>query len=106
MEKTETSMYSSPLSFFLEKKINLRRNLKILSIENTGDSILIKCCKKDDEIDGAIALVFSKNPLTLRKWIIFDDKKDESPGKSTEITLLNWKFGHKISDKEFEKLGI
>jgi outer membrane lipoprotein-sorting protein len=102
-EKTETSTYSSPLSFLLEKKVNLRKYLKILLIQNAEDSISIKLCKKDDDSEGAITLVFSKKPLTLRKWIVFDDKDEQSPDQGTEISLINWKRNHEIPDNEFEK---
>ncbi|MDR2781083.1 MAG: outer membrane lipoprotein carrier protein LolA [Holosporaceae bacterium] len=102
-EKTETSMYSSPLSFFLERKINLRENLKILSVQDVDDMLAIKFCKKDDDEEGAVTLIFSKNPLMLRKWIVFPNKNDESLSETTEISLINWKFKHKISDDEFNK---
>ncbi|MDR0678100.1 MAG: outer membrane lipoprotein carrier protein LolA [Holosporaceae bacterium] len=104
-EKTETSTYSSPLSFFLERKINLQSKIKVLSIQDESDFLSIKFCKKNENEDGAVTLVFSKNPLTLRKWIIFSNKKDELSYENTEISLINWKSKHFISNKEFEKLN-
>jgi outer membrane lipoprotein-sorting protein len=103
-EKTETSMYSSPLSFFLERKINLRANLKVLSFYDNGDDMLIiKFCKKDENAEGAVALIFSKNPFTLQKWIIYPDKKNESLSGTVEVSLLNQKTKHSIPSEEFEK---
>jgi hypothetical protein len=78
--------------------------LKILYIEDKGDFLSIKFGKKNEEAEsGAITLIFSKNPLTLRKWIIFSNKNDDSFAECTEISLINWKSKHFISDKEFEK---
>ncbi|MDR0968249.1 MAG: outer membrane lipoprotein carrier protein LolA [Holosporaceae bacterium] len=103
MEKTETSTYSSPLSFFLERKINLRDNVDLLSIKNEDNYLFLKFCKKDKNAEGAVMLIFSKKPLILRGWIVFSDKNDESPSKSTEISFAKQKSGHFISDKEFER---
>jgi outer membrane lipoprotein-sorting protein len=102
-EKTETSTHSSPLSFFLERKIDLHNNPKIMSIQNEEDMLAIKFCKKNDSENGAVVLFFSKNPLTLRKWIILPNKDDESYYEGTEISLFNWKIGGPIPDEEFEK---
>jgi outer membrane lipoprotein-sorting protein len=101
-EKTETSAYSSPLSFLLEPQISLERHLEILSVHDGKDEFSLKLCKKDGETDGAILLVFSKNPLVLKKWILLEDKKNTAAG-NTEVFLQNHKYGHYISDKEFEK---
>jgi outer membrane lipoprotein-sorting protein len=103
-EKTETSMYSSPLSFLLEKKIDLRKNLKMLSVYEETDCLSIKFCKQDDDAEGAVTLVFSKNPLTLRKWIISLDKNGESSAGSVEVVLSNTKSGHSVSAEEFKHL--
>jgi outer membrane lipoprotein-sorting protein len=102
-EKTETSTHSSPLSFFLDRKINLRGKLEVLSVQNEEDMLAIKFCKKNDDENGAVVLFFSKNPLMLRKWIILPNKNDESYSEGTEISLFNWKIGDSIPDEEFEK---
>ncbi|MDR2107270.1 MAG: outer membrane lipoprotein carrier protein LolA [Holosporaceae bacterium] len=102
-EKTETSMYSSPLSFLLEKKINLRKNLKVLSVTDEADFLSIKFCRKNEEDEGAVTLVFSKNPLTLIKWTVFSDSDDESFSGRVEISLLNPKSGHDIPAEEFKR---
>jgi len=102
-EKTVTSMYSSPLSFFLERKINLRKNLKVLETKEGDDFVSVKFCKKDEDSEGAITLVFSKNPLTLRKWLLFPTKNNI--WEYTEISLLNWKTKHHIPNEEFEKFS-
>lgn len=100
-EKSETSVYSSPLSFFLNKKVNFKDNVKIIYASETNDAIFIKVCKKDEDAEGSVLLVFSKNPIELRKWIVFKDRTDEKAG--IEISLFNWKTGGKIPDNIFDK---
>ena len=100
-EKSETSVYSSPLSFFLDKKVNFQEKLEVIYASESDDAIFAKFCKKDEDAEGAVLLVFSKNPMELRKWIIFSDKNDESVG--IEVSLFNWKTGENISDNIFDK---
>ncbi|MDR0580585.1 MAG: outer membrane lipoprotein carrier protein LolA [Holosporaceae bacterium] len=102
-EKTETTIYSSPLSFFLEPKIDLRKNVRVLSIHDDGDAVSIKFCRPNAEDDGTVTLLFSKNPLTLRQWTISSHSDDSSSAASTEISLFNWRSGHSIPDDEFQK---
>lgn len=104
-ERTETTTYSSPLSFLLEKTVDLQKKLKVVSIQNSEDSIAIKLCRKEEESEGAVTLVFSRNPLLLRKWILWPRKKEKHSSVGTEISLLNWKYNHRISDEKFRKFN-
>lgn len=101
-EKDEFPLHSSPIAFFLEKKIDLRRelqkNLQLQNIQDGEDRISIKFSTKNKE--GAITLVFSKNPFVLRKWEI-----QENHTKCTHILLFNWKYGEPIDDAVFESLS-
>ena len=100
-EKTVTSMYSSPLSFFMESVIRMENAVKTLSTVDEQGILSITFCKKDPDVDGAIKMVFQKNPFMLLKWEIFNSKKDLNLWNSTQIILLNHEFGKKISDAEF-----
>lgn len=100
-EKTVTSMYSSPLAFFMESTIKLKETVKILSVVDEGRLFSIIFCKKDKNTDGAIKMVFQKTPFMLLKWEIFNSKKDITMDNSIQIILLNQESGKTISDKEF-----
>lgn len=100
-EKTVTSMYSSPLAFFMESTISLKDYVKVLSIIDEHGILSITFCKKDPDIDGAVTMVFQKNPIMLLKWEIFNTKEDINFGNSIQVILLNHEFGKKISDNEF-----
>ncbi|GHU11775.1 hypothetical protein FACS189449_03940 [Alphaproteobacteria bacterium] len=104
-EKTISSMHSSPLSFFLERKINLRGNVKVLSAVEQADEMVITFSQKNDEAEGAVSLFFKKNPIKLLKWEIFNNKNNIAKDDSTKILLLDSEINtKKINDDEFDKL--
>jgi outer membrane lipoprotein-sorting protein len=100
-EKSMTSAHSSPLSFFLDPVIKLRSNLRIVRAEETSQRLSVTFCKADEDIDGAITVVFSQNPFQLLQWEIFSSKKDIPSGNSIKILLLQPNFNGKVSEKEF-----
>ena len=102
-EKTIISVYSSPLAFFLEKKIDLKENIKIVSLDESSDSVTVTLKKKGDEDEGAITLLFSKNPLRLKGWVIMENN---NYGRKTQIVLENAQFNAAFSDKEFDKFFL
>ncbi len=101
-EKTIISVYSSPLSFFLEKKIDLQENVKIISQDESPNFIAITFKKKGDEDVGAITLVFSKKPFQLKGWTILEN---DNYGRQTRIILKNTQFNARFSDKEFDSFS-
>jgi outer membrane lipoprotein-sorting protein len=102
-EKTIISVYSSPLAFFLEKKVDLKNNAKVTALDESPNSITITLKKPREENEGAITLVFSKNPFQLRGWIILENN---NYGRQTQLILENTKFNASFSDKEFEKFSL
>ena len=109
-EKTKTTAHSSPFSFLLRRKTNLRENLEILDLhDNETEASLTFRCKNDDS-DGSsndspvIRMHFSKKPFSLLGWEIFSSRKHIRTGFSTKIRLLNHNFRRRISDSEFDVL--
>ncbi len=101
-EKTIISVYSSPLAFFLEKKIDLKQNVKIVSMDESQNSIEITFKKKGDEDEGAVTLMFSKKPFQLLGWIISENNKY---GRQTHLSLENPDFNSSFPDEEFESFS-
>ncbi len=99
-EKTETAVYSSPLSFILERHVDLKKNLKILAVAEGDDFISVKLCKKGKEEEGAIVLLFSKKDMELLEWMIFKAASDENP--RTRIALLERVYKEDISNDVFD----
>ena len=100
-EKTVTSAYSSPFSFLLRRKIDLRKNLEILAFSEDEKTTSISLRNKNDDNGIMITIYFSKNPITLLGWEIFPNHKDLKTEMSTKITLHNHDWHRKISDNEF-----
>lgn len=102
-EKTIISVYSSPLAFFLERKMDLKENVKIVSLDESSDSVTVTLKKKGDEDEGAITLMFSKNPLQLKGWVIMENN---NYGRQTQIILENAQLNAAFSDKEFDSFSL
>lgn len=98
-EKTQVSIYSSPLFFLLDKKLDLKKNLKILSLKENKNAVAVTFCKNDDT-EGAIKIIFSKNPFQIQCWVI--ENKNSEFSRCTKIFLENPKFSASYSEKEFE----
>lgn len=101
-EKTETSVYALPISFLVDKKINLHKNVRVMYAREEKQDILIKFCKNDDD-EGAVLLRFSKEPFELCEWSVFASKEQEDYSKAITVRLSNIQNGAEISDGEFEK---
>lgn len=102
-EKTVMSVYSSPLAFFLEKKVDLKNNVEVTVLDESLNSVIINLKKKEDESGGAIALIFEKNPFQLKSWIILEN---DSSNRQVQLVLENTKFNASFSDKEFDRFSL
>ena len=101
-EKTIISIYSSPLAFFLEKKIDLKKNVIVVSQDESPNSVTITLKKRGDENEGAITLAFSKKPFQLKGWVILEN---DNYGRQTKIILKDAQFNARFSDKEFDSFS-
>ncbi len=101
-EKTILSVYSSPLAFFLEKKIDLKKNVKVVLQDESKNSVAITLKKLGNEDEGAITLMFSKKPFQLKGWVILENN---NYGRRTKIVLKNAQFNALFSDKEFDSFS-
>lgn len=101
-EKTIVSVYSSPLAFFLEKKVDLKNNAKVTALNESSDLIQVTLKKTGEENEGAISLIFSKRPFQLKGWVI---SGNNNYGRQTQIVLKNAQFNAKFDDKEFDRFS-
>ena len=102
-EKTIISVYSSPLAFFLEKKVDLKNNAKVSALDESLNSVTVTLKKNGDEDEGAITLIFSKKPFQLKGWVILENN---NYGRQTQIILKNAQFNAKFDDKEFDRFSL
>lgn len=100
-EKTESSYYSSPLAFLMDRKVNLDK-VVIISDETISGFRHIRLTRKTDEDIGSVELIFTNNLSSLAGWIIYDKKNDLY---GTEVSLHNTKYNTAIPPEEFERLS-
>lgn len=102
-EKSITSVYSSPLAFFLDQKVNISDNLEVILCIKTNNALTIIFRKKNDkdEENGIVSLVFSLNPFQLIGWEIYRRSNQMDTEIPTRIYLKNQKINQNISDGEF-----
>jgi outer membrane lipoprotein-sorting protein len=104
-EKTVTSAYSSPLSFLLQKRADLRSHLNVLSAQESGDVLSITVCKKDPEADGAITLIFTKDTFRLCGWKLHTNRAQPEASRTISVMLSDQKINQGIPRAEFESVN-
>ena len=63
---------STPLDLLLKKRVDLRKEGAVQSIER-GDGLLrVKAVDPKNPEQGSITLIFADNPLELRQWVVVD----------------------------------
>lgn len=104
-EKSVTSVYSSPLAFFLDFKVNFRDNLEVISHLKTNSTLVVVFRKKNDtdEENGVVALVFSLKPFYLIGWEIYKRSNQMDIEIPIRVYLKKQKIDQKISENEFRE---
>ena len=87
----------SPAWILLKKNINLKKDFNIKKLEKKSGKITLTLINKDFENIDKIELIFSANPISLKKWIVTDYQEVE-----TTIALLNIKNKKKFDPKTFK----
>lgn len=103
-EKSITSIYSSPLAFFLDSKVTIQDNLETISHLKTSSMLVVVFRKKNDtdEENGVVALVFSLKPFQLAGWEIYRKSDQMDIEIPIRVYLKKQKINQKISDDEFK----
>ena len=92
-----TSLDGSLAGFLVRPKIRLAGNVVVRNLDRTKSVIRVTIVRREAPESGALTLVFSENPLSLRQWTIIDGR-----GGETRVALENPQFNGKIEAKEFE----
>ena len=87
----------SPAWILLKRNINLKNDFNIKKLEKKNGKITLTLVDKNFENIEKIELIFSANPIELKKWIIIDNQEVE-----TTVGLLNIKRKKKFNPKTFE----
>jgi len=73
---------STPLDLLLSKRVDLRKEGAVQSIESAGGQLRVQAIDPDAPDQGSITMVFADNPLELRQWIVVDPQ-----GLTTTVAL-------------------
>jgi outer membrane lipoprotein-sorting protein len=88
---------STPAGILLDGNIRLTGgDLTVTALTSGGGTIRLGVVRTDNPGEGALTLVFSDPPLTLRQWEITD-----SQGIVTTVSLVSARFGVTLDRKLF-----
>ncbi len=73
---------STPLDILLRKRVDLRNDGAVRSIERSPGLMRVTAIDPDAPEQGSITMVFAENPLELRQWIVVDPQ-----GLTTTVAL-------------------
>jgi outer membrane lipoprotein-sorting protein len=96
-QATYIPLWETPLWFLIRERVDLSDKVEILDVTQNAATLTVKVRQTDDDGDGGeLSLVFSDQPLTLRKWEVTD-----AQGIVTQVALLNAEFGLELERKYF-----
>ena len=87
----------SPAWILLKKNINLKNDFNISKLEKKSGKITLTLVDKNIENIEKVELIFSSNPIKLKKWVVTDSQEIE-----TTIALLNIITKKKFRPKTFD----
>lgn len=82
----------TPLSIILARKVNLNRANMVVGHSFDGTSTIVKAQDPDHPEYGGIELMFTDNPVELRKWVVHDGS-----GGQTTVILGGLETGMSLS---------
>ena len=96
-EIQSVTIEKSPAWILLKKKVNLKKDFKIETLNKKNNKIFITLSGKDLENIKTIKLIFLNKPLTLKGWTIIDSNEIQ-----TTVSLLKIKKINKFNSKTFQ----
>ena len=96
-EIQSVTIEKSPAWILLKKKVNLKKDFKIETLNKKNNKTFITLSNKDLENIKTIKLIFLNKPLTLKGWTIIDSNEIQ-----TTVSLLKIKEINKFNSKTFQ----
>jgi outer membrane lipoprotein-sorting protein len=87
---------STPLNLLLKKRVDLRKENAVRSIERGAGQMRVTAIDPDEPDQGSITMVFAENPLELRQWIVVDPQ-----GLTTTVALSEMRSNVKLDPDLF-----
>jgi len=87
---------STPLELLLKKRVDLRKENAVQSIERSSGQMRVTVVDPDEPEQGSITMVFADNPLELRQWIVVD-----AQGLTTTVALSEMRANVELDPRLF-----
>jgi outer membrane lipoprotein-sorting protein len=87
---------STPLGFLLDEEIKLSGDVTVTDVDEAGGELRVTLVRTDEPAQGSITLVFSEQPLELRRWTVLD-----AQGLPTHVVLNGIETGVALDDELF-----
>jgi len=87
---------STPLKILLKKRVDLRKEHAVQSIERSSGQMRVTAVDPDEPDQGSITMVFADSPLELRQWIVVDPQ-----GLTTTVALSEMRANVKLDPRLF-----
>ena len=88
---THVFLKNTPVSFLLRKSIEFKGEVTVTNVKRSPGVLQITVTKTTEPESGSITLLFSDNPILLKKWKVIDPQNIETTvnfsGLQTGITL-------------------
>ena len=98
---THLWLNNTPIGFLVKEDIKLNGDVTITKFARGSNILLATLARSEEPEQGTITLVFSDNPLSLRKWTVTD-----AQGIQTTITLSNLESAVKLDPELFKFNGL
>ena len=89
----------TPAAFLLRENFSFTDGaLTVTGFERGANTVRISVVQTKDPLAGELTLVFTENPMVLRKWVIID-----AQGIITDLTLINTRFDFPIPELDMSR---
>ncbi len=96
-QSTYLPLWKTPLWFLIREKVELHKDIHILRAQASNSTVQLEL-RAEGESDGTqMTLLFSDNPLSLRKWEVVD-----AQGITTQVSLVDPVYDGSIDQDIFK----
>ncbi|MEH6629394.1 MAG: outer membrane lipoprotein carrier protein LolA [Halopseudomonas aestusnigri] len=96
-QSTYLPLWKTPLWFLIREKVELHKDIHILRAQASNSTVQLEL-RAEGESDGTqMTLLFSDNPLSLRKWEVVD-----AQGITTQVSLVDPTYDGLINEDIFK----
>ncbi|MEQ9606307.1 MAG: outer membrane lipoprotein carrier protein LolA [Kiloniellaceae bacterium] len=96
-EATFLPLWETPLWFLIREEVRLDDNVDIVGIEEALGTLRVTLRDPEAPDGGEVTLIFSDEPLTLKKWELTDPQ-----GIETQVSLVNPVYGVEVDEDLFK----